>query len=180
MEELIQKAGLSKADSAKALQMLKSGKINMGQIASKLNQTTINSIADPHERLKATMRQKKLERGTKEAKDQDYEKMRERVLKEKEDKAVAAVEEAKKAAAKKRNHKKKLKELEAKYGTITDEVYQNAMNKLKPAPEGQVESGKNVESGKTDELNHYKNIIELYAKQNQFKSSIDFNDLDDI
>ena len=166
-EEMIKKAGLSKADSAKALAALKSGKVNMGQLASKLNMSTLPTITDPHERLKAKLRQQRGDRQSKEVKEADYEKMRERVHKEKAEREVAAAEAVKKAAAKRKNHTKKLKELEAKYGTITDETYQTSMRELTNAKS-------------EEETNRLKNIIEIYARQNKFKETIDFGDLDDI
>jgi hypothetical protein len=166
-EEMIKKAGLSKDDSAKALKALKSGKINMGQLASKLNTVVGSTSSDPRERLHQKLRQQRDDRRPKEAKDADYEKMREKVHKEKEDREKAAAEAVKKAAVQRKNHAKKLKELEAKYGTITDEMYQNAMQQLATA-------------SREDEKNRFKNLIELYGRQNQFKDTIDFGDLDDI
>ena len=167
-EDMIKKAGLSKSDSAKALNALKSGKINMGQLASKLNMSTLPTITDPHERLKAKLRQQKGERKNKEAKETDYEKMRERVLKEKEDREKAAADAVKKAATQRKNHAKKIKELETKYGTITDEMYQMSMQKLTNT------------SLPEDEKNRLKNIIEIYSRQNKFKDTIDFAELDEI
>ncbi len=171
---MIKKAGLSKADSAKALAALKSGKVNMGQLASKLNMSTLPTITDPRERLKAKLRQQRGDRQSKEVKEADYEKMRERVHKEKAERELAAAEAVKKAAeavkkaaeavkkaaAKRKNHTKKLKELEAKYGTITDETYQKSMREL-------------TNAASEEETNRLKNIIEIYARQNKFKDTID-------
>jgi hypothetical protein len=169
MEELIQKAGLSKTDSAKAMKLLKSGKINMGQIAAKLNQSTPSTIADPHERLKAVLKAKKNDRQSKESKDANYEKMREQVEKDKLAKVEAAENKVKQLAARKRNRVKKLKELEVKYGTISDEKYQDAMNRI-ANPDGMTD----------EEINHQKNIVELYARQNKFTETVDFAELDEI
>jgi protein subunit release factor A len=167
-EDMIKKAGLSKADSAKALSALKSGKINMGQLASKLNMSTLPTITDPHERLKAKLRQQQGDRKNKDAKETEYENMRERVNKEKEEREKAATSAVKKAAVRRKNHAKKLKELEIKYGTITDELYQRSMQQLTNT------------SLPEDEKNRLKNIIEIYSRQNQFKDTIDFGELDEI
>ena len=169
MEDLIQKAGLSKAESGKIMNLVKSGKINMGQVAAKLNQQTVSTIADPHERIRAVLKAKREDRVSKEVKDQRYEQMRERVEKEKVEKAKAAEEKVAKAAAQKRNRTKKLKELAAKYGTITDEMYQAAMRAV-------AEPG----DAKADAINHQKNIIDLYARQNKFTEAVDFAELDDF
>jgi len=170
MEDLLKNAGLSRADSAKAIKAIKSGRVNMGEIAAKLGQSKIPTITDPRERLQAILKQKRGERGTKESKDQAYEKMQEQVALDKAAREKAAEEKTAKLAAAKRNRVKKMKELQTKYGTITDEVYQEAMNNI-----SNISNGKNPE-----EVNRWKNIVELYARQNKFAEKVDFADLDDI
>ena len=115
------------------------------------------------------LKAKKNDRQSKESKDANYEKMREQVEKDKLAKVEAAENKVKQLAARKRNRVKKLKELEAKYGTISDEKYQEAMNRI------------SNQDGMTDEeINHQKNIVELYARQNRFTETVDFAELDEI
>lgn len=68
-------------------------------------------------------------------------------------KVSSSIQDAKK---KEKNHKEKLKKLQKKYGQISFEKYSKALKKIT----------QEYDLLKQDEINHEKNIIELYLKQN--------------
>jgi hypothetical protein len=165
------KSGFSRKDAAKALEKLKKGGM-MAQIAPQLQEQfmSLNPNATPRDKLRQKLARMASSRQSKEVKAVAYEKQREQILQEKEKEAQEKEAEAENKLRQARNHRKRLKDLEKKLGTISEEQYLKCMEDLR--------ENKLKEEGAIKRCN---NIIELYAKQNEFTSQIDIeNDLQDL
>lgn len=163
------KSGISSKDAKKALKKLRTG--GMAQIAPQLQSSLMdmNPNMTPKDKLRAKMRKMQDSRTKKQTKEQSYEKTRqevyERQAREEEEKA-----EKKKAEIQRRkNHVKKIKLLEKQLGTITHEMYNSCMSRLK-------DNAYDNDGSR----NRDRNIAELYGKQQAFASKIELNDMDDI
>lgn len=163
------KAGLSAKDARKAVKRIKSGKV-MSQIAPQLQQTFMGMAPQtPKEKLRAKLREHASRRQSAASKERDYQQMKERVYKEREEETKRKEQAKKTAANRKKNHKKKLREMEAKLGTISHDLYNVCLERQK-ANEYKDEGSKNRD----------RNIIELYCKQQEFTEKLDMDELDDI
>lgn len=164
------KKGLSTKDAKKAIKKLKSGGM-MGQVAPQLHSQfmEMNPNMTPKEKLRMKMRKLKESRGNKVAKTASYEKTREEVHKRKKQELEDKVKAKQDAVARKRNHRKKIKDLGKKLGIVTQEMYNKCMINLQ-----------NNTYDDPSMVNRDRNIVELYGVQQEFKESIDLNDLDDI
>ena len=162
-------AGLSSKQAKQALKKLKEGGL-MAQIAPMLQEklSDMNPNLSARDKLRAKINNARMGRTTKEVRTAVYEKQREEVH-QREEKDKEAKEEAKEAAKRrKRAHQQKLKYLEKKLGQISSDMYMECLVRQK-------------ENTYRDdgERNRDRNIIELYAKQQEFTDSINMSDIDD-
>jgi hypothetical protein len=170
VQQHAQKAGMSSKQAKQALKKLREGGM-MAQIAPQLQKsfTDINPNLTPREKLMKKLKAAKDSRSIKEVKIANYEKQKEdvktREIKEEEEK------EHKKAALKRKHkaHQLKLKELEQKLGVISEDLYMECLNRKQT----------NKYSHES-EMHRDRNIIDLYAKQHEFKETVNMDDLDDI
>lgn len=173
------KTGISSSQAQKAAKMLRSGKVNMAQIAPQLKsmlmqnlgqgQTEEQSKMTARDRLRAKIASKREGRMNKNSKAHAYkktkERMEERKKKQEEDKKL----EAKRKRNRKKAHAKKIRQLEQKIGTVTEEVYNKCLQKI------------SEETYKDDgERNRLNNIVELYQKQKGFTETIKNDNLDKL
>lgn len=165
VKQQAKKSGISQKDAAKALKKLKQGGM-MAQIAPQLQEQfmAMNPNMTAKERLRQKIQSKQAGRTKKVVKARNYEKQREEVTARKEKEEQEKKEKAEAAKRKARNHRKRIKELEKKLGTITDDLYYECLNK--------VQAG-NLNEG---ELNRCNNIIEIYSRQQEFTDKINMDD----
>lgn len=170
INEEAKKKGLSGKEARKALKKLKGGGM-MAQVAPQLHSQfmEMNPNLTPRDKLRMKMQKLREGRSTKASKVMAYEKTRQEMQERQEREQTEKEEKIKAEANRKRNHRKRLKELEKRLGNVTQELYNRCMLQLQ-------ENKYNDEGHR----NHDKNIIELYAKQQEFKEEIDMDDLDDI
>jgi hypothetical protein len=163
LKQMLGNANLDRDTLARAMKEIKKGNIDMEQvnrIASQLMAT--NEEKDPRKRLQMKIASKQAMRAHKKPEAAAPAAAQ-------TPSPVPAATDATTAAAKAaKARKQKLRELEKKYGKISDDNYREALalsanEKLTPSDRA-----------------HYKNIVDLYSKQNEFKPQIDFNDIDDI
>ncbi len=163
--------GFTGKEAAKALRKLEDGGM-MAQIAPQLQQQfmSMNPNATPREKLRQKLSAMSASRQSKQVKAIKYEEQRTQVLKEKEEEERKKAEAAADVLKKERNHRKRLRELEKRMGTISDDIYFQSMELL--------QSGKLKDES---EIKRHNNIIELYGRQQAFKEKIDLDkDLEDL
>jgi len=184
IEQLVKNKGnahnVSGKDQAKALKMLKSGKVNMSQLAPKIKEMMMNGVGqqnncsnskeDLRARLAARRRASQEARMGKTAKQRIYDKTKERIKKKKEEDEQKKQEAIKAAVKAKKNRKKRLRQLEKKLGKISDEFYHACMKKLNEQ-EDQLNQ---------DQKRHCQNVIDVYLKQQNFSDTIKNDELDKL
>ena len=162
LKEMLNGANLNKETLARAMREIKKGNIDMEQVQKKMTEMmTANEEKDPRKRLQMKIANKQSMRSIKRPEGKEAKASSPATAE-----AVSSVESKQETALK--NKAKKLRELQKKYGTITDERYRESL--------AESENGALTES----ERAHHRNILDLYAKQNKFKQQIDFADMDDI
>ena len=166
-----QKAGISGKEAKKALKKLKTGKINMAQVAPHLTQafSQLNANMSPAERMRAKLKEKKTSRLSRLTKEHEYEKTRQRVLENKEKEEQKKISEQQEAARRRRNHNKRIKELDRKLGTVSQELYNVCLKNLH----------ENKYKDESDR-NRNRNIIEVYGRQQQFKEKLEMDDMEEF
>jgi hypothetical protein len=168
VEQQAEKSGVTSKETRKALKKLKKGGM-MSQLAPQLENQFMNM--NPNLSAKQRLRQKikgmSSVRQSKFSKAVQYEKTRQEV----EAKKITRQDQEKmkqdQEKRKKRNHMKRLKQLEKKLGTISDDLYHECLRKI--------DQGTYVDEG---DLNRCNNIVELYSIQHKFKEKIDMDELD--
>lgn len=168
------KSGATGKQAKKALKMLKDGKIKMSQIAPNIegalsSLSTLDPNATPRDRLRAVLRNKQQSRASKDAKEHSYEKTKERMQKEKEEAAQKKEQEKKAERTRRKNHNRKLKELEARFGQIGEELYSQCLGRIR-------ENAYTNDSARCCD----RNIVDLYSQQQQFSEKLSMEDIDDI
>lgn len=169
-----QKVGMSNKHAEKAAKMLRSGKINMAQIAPQLTQMIMQNVGSStnatrdelRERLATKRRAIRDSRKSKFVKEQIYESVKQR--KEENDKRLEEekIQQAKREQNRQKRHKQKMRDLEKKLGTISVELYNDCLKK------------QNTGTGTESEQNRVKNIIELYHRQQKFEDTINLEEFD--
>lgn len=161
IKELLNGANIDKETLARAMREIKKGNIDMEQVEQRMKQMmSASEEKDPHKRLRMKIANKQSLRAIKKpVAEQENKKAESPIL----DSAVES-----KAETTLKNRARKLREMQKKYGTISDQKYRES-----------------VAAAENEELElsvraHHRNILELYAKQNKFKQQIDFADMDDI
>lgn len=163
------KSGVSSKNAARAIKMIKSGKVNMSQIMPHLqrelmkhmgNNNTSDSREQIRERIRDRIKEKREGRMSKNTKQMIYD----RADQGENEKTVEQTE-----AKRKVNREKRLQKLEKRLGTVTEEQYNSAMLSL----------SKN-EFERVDQKNRCNNIVEIYHRQQGFKESIKDQTLDDL
>lgn len=164
------KKGLSSKDARQALKKLKGGGM-MAQVAPQLHSQfmEMNPNMTPRDKLRMKVQQKRDGRSSKHSKAMAYERTRKEMEERQERERVELEKKKKVEANKKRNHRKRLKELEKRMGTISQELYNHCMLQLR--------EDKYPDEGSK---NRDRNIVELYGQQQEFKEQIDMGDLDEI
>ncbi len=160
-------AGMTSKQAKQALKKLREGGL-MAQIAPQLKEhlSGMNPNQSPRDKLRMKLSNARLGRSSKETKTAMYEKQREEVH-QREEKETEEKAKAKDAAKrKKKAHQQKIKELEAKIGTVTDQMYLECLQRQKA----------NVYRDE-GEGNRDRNIIELYSKQQEFSENVDLDDI---
>ena len=168
LKEMLNGANLNKETLARAMREIKKGNIDMEQVQKKMTEMmSANEEKDPRKRLQMKIANKQSMRSIKRPEGKERPEAKEvKASSPATAEAVSPVESKQETALK--NKAKKLRELQKKYGTITDERYRESL--------AASENGALTES----ERAHHRNILDLYAKQNKFKQQIDFADMDDI
>ena len=151
-------AGIPDSEAAKAARLLRKGKIDMGRLAPQIaeafsSMTAGGASRDPREALRKKLRSKREARTSKAVLDQNYERMREQVNREREERVAEKVASVRRG----KRHRRKLREMEASMGEISIETYLEALRRTK----------ENVYKDKGDKSRDM-NIIELYGKQQSF------------
>lgn len=164
------KSGISPKDARKALKKLRSGGM-MAQVAPQLQSSfmDMNPNMTAKDKFHAKMKKMQSNRSKKQSKEQAYEKTRQEVHERQEKEKLEKEQKAKEALQRKRNHNKKINLLGKELGTVTQELYNTCMNKLKEN-----------EYKDEGERNRDRNIVELYGRQQAFTSDINATDMDDI
>jgi hypothetical protein len=171
LKEMLNGANLNKETLARAMREIKKGNIDMEQVQKKMTEMmSANEEKDPRKRLQMKIANKQSMRSIKRPEGKEAKERPEgkevKASSGATAEAVSSVESKQETALK--NKAKKLRELQKKYGTITDERYRESL--------AASDNGALTES----ERAHHRNILDLYAKQNKFKQQIDFADMDDI
>jgi len=162
LKEMLNGANLNKETLARAMREIKKGNIDMEQVQKKMTEMmSANEEKDPRKRLQMKIANKQSMRSIKRPDGKEAKASSETTAE-----AVSPVESKQETALK--NKAKKLREMQKKYGSITDERYRESL--------AAADNAALTES----ERAHHRNILDLYAKQNKFKQQIDFADMDDI
>jgi hypothetical protein len=166
------KKGLSSKDARKALKKLKSGGM-MAQVAPQLHSQFMEMNPNITARDKLQMKMQKLREGrvSKHGKAMAYEKTRQDMHERQEREHIEQEEKKEADENRKRNHRKRLKELEKRLGTVSQELYNRCMVQLQ---------NNNYPAGDEGPKNRDRNIVELYGQQQEFKEQIDMDELDKI
>jgi hypothetical protein len=160
-------AGIPDSEASKAARLLRKGKIDMGRlaphIAEAFSSMTSGASRDPRESLRKKLRSKREARTSKAVLDHNYERMREQVNLEREERKAEKVESVRRD----KRHRRKLREMEASMGEISIETYLEALRRTKA----------NEYKDKGDKCRDM-NIIELYGKQQSFGELDELDELD--
>jgi hypothetical protein len=160
-------AGMTSKQAKQALKKLREGGL-MAQIAPKLQEhlSGMNPNQTPRDKLRMKLNNARLGRSSKETKTAVYEKQKEDVHQREEKETEEKAKAKDIAKRKKKAHQQKIKDLEAKIGTVTDQMYLECLKRQKA----------NVYRDE-GEGNRDRNIIELYSKQQEFSESVDLDDI---
>ena len=167
-QEDFAKLGISASDAKKAMKMLENKKFaahvaRMAAAGNMIDDTSEFKHLSAREKLRRKLRkakesrQKSVATTTKEATNQESS------LPKKE--TTAAVS----SKNKKKYRQKKMKKLQDQYGTVSNELYTECLQRVQL---------NNYSS--PDDKNRDNNIIALYSKQQQFSNKINMDDLDDL
>lgn len=174
------KSNVSSKEANKALKMIKSGKMDMGQLAPKITEMLMqgmngagsscgNKREDLRAKLAARRRAAQEGRMSKSCRKKIYDDTKKRMEERKKREEEEGVAKKKREKNQKKKKAQRLKKLEEKLGTISDEFYNMCMKRLQEN-----------EFKDQSEKHRCQNIVDIYSKQQAFNTTIKNDEIDEL
>ena len=151
------KKGYTPEQISKTIKMIKKGKLNLENFAPMITDKLTNGMKSDNPsrtELKNRLHKKIAERSSLRTRKKDIQNNK--------DTGITETINVTKKTNKKKNQNKRLNKLAKKYGTITPEVYFDALKHINEY----TALDRNLSNEEIIEKNRYKNIIAIYDKQN--------------